>query len=381
MAQSNLINHISELLGAKADNIEERMDSLDIDQMLSLVDAVAGEDASRVREIIGDGVQENSDEDVPRLDRKSRKSKNRHRVEEGDYVASIGDAVSVDGKDAIVKIARGPSNTVGVMIDGELTMVNRSKVRPLTEQVLGMTMMPDLNRMRELAGIMSSEDSFVDAQSVPVETIEIPFDTDLKKAIDTAIDQIEALLPKLRVGDYKEVSQRIMKTLNVINEAFRMPVGVLKESAGNRLWENHETMLDRLESVRDELVSISGTLGKNQSNTHMERELISAITRCLRSMSATITSLKLTDMAEKRRSFKDYVSETEATQTIGNNRPEAVKNLQTRMGDGTTPQQASKAFDRMRATGKIKQNGTKLTMPAMGDDDLKGAVGGNSGTH
>lgn len=52
-----------------------------------------------------------------------------------------------------VTIARGPNNTVGIKLNGKTTMVNRKHLQMLDEHVLGMTAMPSLGRIKQLAGI------------------------------------------------------------------------------------------------------------------------------------------------------------------------------------------------------------------------------------
>lgn len=52
-----------------------------------------------------------------------------------------------------VKIAHGPDNTVGIILDEKLTMVPASQCSALNEHVLGMTHMPSLARMLALAGV------------------------------------------------------------------------------------------------------------------------------------------------------------------------------------------------------------------------------------
>lgn len=73
---------------------------------------------------------------------------------------SIGDEVLAAGKKAVVKVpsAGGNGDLVGVLKDGNLTMVKGKKVKhdmskKIDEHVLGMTAMPNLQRMTELAGI------------------------------------------------------------------------------------------------------------------------------------------------------------------------------------------------------------------------------------
>lgn len=292
-------------------------------------------------------------------------------------------------------------------------MANKCDVKPLTEHVLGMTVMSDLARMRALAGL-PAEDCTSVAASAPTTTVEIiPDDgdeccvADPKEEIEKAIASLEKLMPMIRVGDYKKVSQRIYQILNVISEsAYASRATPIKESFSyadkmrNKDYKvspdeyaSHLNLLDVLIPLAQKLKDLTSKLYNEGMIDNEEAELFQKINDLLRSMQVPVSlltvvekpSLKLPGFGKKlesaRRSFKDYVAEAEAEQqTIGKNRPDAVKNLQTRMGDGTTIQDASKAFDKMRTTGKIKQNGTTMTMPAVGDDELKNIAGtGNSG--
>jgi len=64
-----------------------------------------------------------------------------------------------------VTIARGPSHTMGINYMGKTKMVSRSQVQKIDEHVLGMTQMPPLGRMMELAGVptpASTTDTYPD---------------------------------------------------------------------------------------------------------------------------------------------------------------------------------------------------------------------------
>lgn len=395
MASHDLITTIADLLHADAARVEQRMDDLDINQMLDLVDAVAMNDPARVHALMGGGMDEAEQEETPPRRARATRARKDPPVEESGYQARIGDDVLVDGKEATVKIARGPNDTVGVMIDGELTMVNKGQVRPLTEHVLGMTMLPDLKRMQELAGIAGIATDAPEPPTAPgsaVEVLDVTPEPETacatetpKTAIDAAIDQLERLLPMLRVGDYKDVAQRIQKALNVINESLGEVLGARRlaesESRFNdlRVSLRISQMLRRIETILRHLRAAFDALdddGTYDRSFDSLANLIKSIETLVRPPRAA------TEARRPARSFKDYLGEmeTDAAQTIGNNRADAIKSLKARLGDTATIQDASKAFDKMRTTGKIKQHGNKMTMQAMGDEELQGMVGGNSGT-
>ena len=67
-----------------------------------------------------------------------------------------------------MKIAKGPNNTVGILLDNKLTMVPSSDVTPLSEHVMGMmTGMPTLARLKEVAGMETEVDDMSLPPSLP----------------------------------------------------------------------------------------------------------------------------------------------------------------------------------------------------------------------
>ena len=67
-----------------------------------------------------------------------------------------------------MKIANGPNNTVGILLDNKLTMVPSADVTPLSEHVMGMmTGMPTLARIKELAGMDGDVDESDITPSMP----------------------------------------------------------------------------------------------------------------------------------------------------------------------------------------------------------------------
>jgi hypothetical protein len=65
----------------------------------------------------------------------------------------IGESVMVGKVQGTVKIPNGPNNTVGIFMEGKLSMVDNMDVSRIDENVLGMTAMNPLFRLRELAGL------------------------------------------------------------------------------------------------------------------------------------------------------------------------------------------------------------------------------------
>lgn len=89
--------------------------------------------------------------DPERKDPHSRKAKHKGRTDESDF--GIGETVMVGEHEATVKIPNGPAGTVGVVMDGQLSMVSADSVSRLDERVLGINTVEPLFRLRELAGL------------------------------------------------------------------------------------------------------------------------------------------------------------------------------------------------------------------------------------
>ena len=190
---------------------------------------------------------------------------------------SAGDEVKIKDKEAIVSgIDDGPAgtNTVGVLVDGTLEMVKKDNAmkKKVEEGILGMASMPSMRQMMELAMFQSKAESdededkkddsegdepkpaaaaeepkkeeapavakgqpaiaIFDVQTGSTESVGIPAadieqpvqscdpaaEGDPREQILKALDVVERNMPDLRVGDFKDVRQRLEKISNVIVE-------------------------------------------------------------------------------------------------------------------------------------------------------------------
>lgn len=261
---SDLISCLSEILSIDDEEVINKITSTPVDTMLEVIDAVKTGNNDRVVELLKDTGEPESDEkasaesdDLNPILKKSGSSATKtspdvdQSVEESadeDFYPNTGQEVMVGNKKGVVKIPRGPRETIGVIIDGELTMVARKSVGPLTEGVLGMTMMGDLARMKELAGIKSDEME-IESQPVaaepvvaepvaapvaevppapvqapaptPVEPVETDSGCTPYDRIDNAFDSIEEALPDVRFSDVKSIRERLNKLLIKLNESAR----------------------------------------------------------------------------------------------------------------------------------------------------------------
>jgi hypothetical protein len=180
------VSYLVKTLGITEDQVNDLIEKLSADDLTNLIDGCYQDDAKFVRKIAGSVLMNNHSDDsgddkksvtdnAEELAKKwfSRKGHNAEQkqasqeeelgeeTDTGPVSHNIGDTVTADGVEGTVKIPSAAGNTVGVMINGELKMVDKKMIRPqkVEEAVLGMTAMPglkpnnDLMRIRELAGL------------------------------------------------------------------------------------------------------------------------------------------------------------------------------------------------------------------------------------
>lgn len=219
---SDFLMKLADLIGDDRKSVMKKIEGLDVDQMIDLLDAVNSGDASRVSDIIGQNESLDDETDGPVV------SGGDEADDETAYDATIGDEVTVNGKEGKVKIAKAPNDTVGVIIDGKLTMVKARDVKPIKEHVLGMTPMGDLRRMQELAGIasMPAEEMPV-AMAAPTERpqVQVVRIEDIQPLsigeIMASFVEIERSLPELKVKDAKDVRARLNQLMGKLNESHK----------------------------------------------------------------------------------------------------------------------------------------------------------------
>jgi hypothetical protein len=149
---------------------------------------------------------------------------------------NVGDVVVYDGKKVRVQIPNGPNDTIGITVTvgggpkivktqrNKLKMVKRKHVslESLSEEqgVLGMTVMPGLARMQELAGLAPSEDQYPEVQA------EIVYDPEHGDHMQCALNAIEALedaLPEIPLKDIKVIRARLSEIMMMMNESAPAP--------------------------------------------------------------------------------------------------------------------------------------------------------------
>ncbi len=486
----NFTASLEKMLGVSKDQIEEIIERLDVDELSNLIDACGKDDIEAVKSIVGvtDEGDESSEEkeekkdelrglilrkdDAKKVKSKKHKLQKKELGEEDDtaVVFSIGDEVLVDGEEATVKVPQAPGGTVGVMINGELKMVDKktSKITKVDEGVLGMTQMPGLNRIKELAGMgrspepeeetigdldynepapagalpapegdMGDMTDPVDAEFEPVtgpdlggsdeiggmgglgadmgadNSPEVPAlpapaapvapamapAPDMSSAgmanigsaledaaaLDNAISDIEHMIPNCKISEFKTLVARLQGLVAMAQAAGK---AALTESAKyEKKLEKHRAAKgsgtrfdskdvdDYLMGDHDNDEDIAAYKGRSKFEEGADEE-------CDEDALDTDGDAKAEKDAPKneRKTLLDYVKEAEeAEMTLGANPNDAVKALQARMGPKATPQDARTAFDKLRASQVVKQQGSAFTMSAMGDDDLNAAITADPG--
>lgn len=274
MADSGSLQKAAEMLGLDTDAVEARLEKLSVNDVIDALDAVSAGDNDRVRELLGNdvdedgGMQNPEGEDDGEFDVNplfmrntsggSAKQNDDREVEEEVFNPKIGDEVRVNGEDGIVKVVNAPNETTGVMIDGQTTMVKKAQVKRVKHIEESMMVgVPSLQRIQQLAGMAPSapqqgsplsagavdlSDESFDAANDDTAEIEVsvapvapeaPIAPPAPPAVpapeanlsDNSIDcvmasfdQIAGSLPHITLADAKDVRERINDLLKTLNE-------------------------------------------------------------------------------------------------------------------------------------------------------------------
>lgn len=141
--------------------------SIDQDILISLLSEATDEEADSVR-----------GSDAPKIYQYAKELVKEHRIYQGEIVE--------------VTLAHGPNGTVGIRTSRGLKMVSNSELGALNEQVLGMTQMPSIHRVRELAGLPPSASTA--PVVVPSAQVQVPAcDVDLSSLANKLTEIQQAL--------------------------------------------------------------------------------------------------------------------------------------------------------------------------------------------
>lgn len=446
--QVDFVKTMMNILDVEKDEVAEIIERLDVDDISKLIAAALDNNESLVREIAGveevEDTTEEADKDelrglVLRKGDAKKKHKKHKNIEEDDEDRSysIGDEIVVDGEDATVKIPNAPGDTVGVMINGELKMIDKKK--NVTESIIGMSGMPPINRMRQLAGlpdvavdetlddldynepapIVEPEDDIdmgvdMGMDAGEVDDLDLGFDFDPEPiatspdlggsspfnaggadtafaaddaidpvadpvadlgALDAAIADIEAMIPNCKLSDYKSLVARLEALVALAKSEGKAAVlEHQRQSFRNKLDEALDFDV-KWSDLEDDFDALDREDEDALAADDFDLDLGEGKLHQKEDALDTDGDGKTDNDDTPRKTLMDYVKETEQSDmTLGNNANDAVKVLQARMGPKTTPQQARQAFDSMKKSQVIKQTGSTFSMPTMGDAELNLAL-------
>lgn len=233
----DFMDGMQNLLGMDDDAVQNLLDHLDNNSLMALTDAVSQNDKNAASAIVR-SFDENpvnslfKGKDIEEKDEKKRPVK-----PPSDHIFAIGDDVAVkspneetgkvDFISATVFQPNAPGDTIGVKIKGRPKMVEKDEVYALTEMgVMGMVGIPDLQRMQQLAGVISQTPA-VEAPPQPATNF-APASDSLSRAV-CALDQLECTLPNIKLADLKMIRQRITAMQTQMNESLK--AGRLKKSS------------------------------------------------------------------------------------------------------------------------------------------------------
>lgn len=102
-----------------------------------------------------------------------------HIIDEESF--DVGDLVNVDGRKSKIVDIDDENDTIDVKRKGKLRMVNKDDVEPLTEQVMGISMIEDIQRITQLAGIPQATAPNKIPNTTDTTPIKIPNTTDTQR--------------------------------------------------------------------------------------------------------------------------------------------------------------------------------------------------------
>jgi hypothetical protein len=231
----DFIAKLHNLLGLDEDRVKTILDELSADNLMQLTDAVSQNNKEAVESVIGTLADETEESVNPLFRGKnlgdSEDKRKTTRTKSKNF--AIGEEVEIDiGHDkhgklktirATVINADQPGHTVLVRYEGKRKMVDRDKVhaiRELQEMVLGMTGMPNLQRIQRLAGITAPpppSSPYAAAPELAVPSGGGSCNSPMEQAT-AALDDLEQSLPQVMLVDLKIIRQRLQCIQAKMNE-------------------------------------------------------------------------------------------------------------------------------------------------------------------
>jgi hypothetical protein len=230
----NFVEGMESLLGMDEQAVNKLIGKLDQDSLSALTDAVAHEDQEAAENIVRSFTT--ADEEVNPLfragnqqhdeledDKKLTQAPAGHQFGQGDrvYVMQRDERGKKKYVGATVEKPIAPGGTIAVKIDGKRKMIDHHRIF-IEEGVLGMTGVPDLQRIQQLAGLApAGNNTAVQAEPVPTATVNVnggaPDDAACQAMC--ALETLEAVLPNVRLAELKTIRQRIIAIQTSMNES------------------------------------------------------------------------------------------------------------------------------------------------------------------
>jgi len=209
------------------------------------------------------------------LSKYSRKEKHKNDVKNLSELLEVGDNIIANGQPATVKLLKGPKGSIGVSIKEEMWLVNPKNIERIDENIIGVSKMPIIGRMSELAGIRQNvstskvldnkieeifnnniDNNEVDTDKMPNDSI-----SDAEQDINN-IDYLENLpdsMEALESDAYVEIANSIELIINKIDE--------VKLSEYKMILNELEKLFLDVKKKGNKLIAESFDLSKNNENT------------------------------------------------------------------------------------------------------------------
>lgn len=273
MNTQELAQKTADLMDLSVAEIHRLLDLMDVDQIINLTAAVQDEDVDTIQQILDDVTNTDAESEVTSVPeiKQALQQEGRKKLKAGEDLTSlwplIGKLSAADWKmiwpsldedilkqlyqeatekttDNIsaadaqmlhdysisfiaesmviyenewwqVQVPLAPDNLVGICQHDHLIWVPRHQLQPLTEHVMGMTQMPTLARMKELAGIPHDTDvTFTAPVATAITPKSISSDQEWLQDLRMHMREIEQLMQAPKSEDTQEEMQLHMKALS-----------------------------------------------------------------------------------------------------------------------------------------------------------------------
>lgn len=167
-------------------------------------------------------IEKSKQEKEQRKDTWNKKAKHKNKKLEENFV--VGDEVVYNGSKGVIKIVNGPLDTMGIVVNGELKMVDKNNIKSMQESALTTT----LTNIQKLAGISLNEevDYGDDNEPLPIDlyepdevnddyTVEV---SDACEEILKKINEIQSLISDIKFIEAKLVTQSLTAVLSTMNK-------------------------------------------------------------------------------------------------------------------------------------------------------------------